>query len=736
MSVLEAGMWALRMLEVIIALGLVIFVHELGHFTVAKLCGVKCEKFYLGFDVNGMKLWHRQWGETEYGIGIVPLGGYVKMLGQDDNPTRAAEERERAKAQPKASAASAPAGEATIGTASADTVRVQAAPPQEHSALVTHSGDLPGEPREGEPEAYDPRSYMAQSVPKRMAIISAGVIMNLIFAVIFASIAYRLGVSYTPCVVGGASGGDPAWVADLQPGDKIIQFDDERPSEYLRFDNDLNPAVLFAGAGNELDLTIRRGDKTHRVTVRPTAAHEATHDDHAIIGVSRAPSTKLAEKEPTMPNSPAAEAKPPLEGGDQLIAATVLGKKHPLSNGLELEALLAQHPDQPITFTVERKDAKAPEAKPQELDVRVAPNPMRDLGLVLEMGPIVAIQAHSIGEQAGFKIGDAIVALNGRRKLDPLRLPDDLRKLAGKEVAIVVARSQDGKEAEVTLHVTPREPDSYPAGALPNSPWTADEIGVAYNIATTVHAVDAAASADASQIQPGDQITAAQFAPATEEQTKRVKELKLEDPIVFDAKHANWPNFQYLLQLFSPGIPVKLTLLRDKQEQTATLKTIEAGGWFFCYRGFVLEFMTEVRRADAWGEAFTLGLRETKESVRQTITSVRKLASGGVSLTNLGGPGTIAVVAAVSASEGLPRLLIFLTFLSANLAVLNFLPIPILDGGHMMFLLYEGIRGKPASERAMVALTYLGLAFILTLMIFAVGLDVFRGFRWLTRLFS
>ncbi len=101
MSVLEAGLWALRMLEVVVALGLVIFVHELGHFTVAKLCGVKCEKFYLGFDVNGMKLWHRQWGETEYGIGIVPLGGYVKMLGQDDNPVRAAEERERARRSPR-----------------------------------------------------------------------------------------------------------------------------------------------------------------------------------------------------------------------------------------------------------------------------------------------------------------------------------------------------------------------------------------------------------------------------------------------------------------------------------------------------------------------------------------------------------------------------------------------------------------------------------------------------------
>ncbi len=83
--------------QVVLGLGFVIFVHELGHFIVAKMCGVKCEKFYLGFDVYGLKLAKFQWGETEYGIGILPLGGYVKMLGQDDNPYRAADEMKRAR---------------------------------------------------------------------------------------------------------------------------------------------------------------------------------------------------------------------------------------------------------------------------------------------------------------------------------------------------------------------------------------------------------------------------------------------------------------------------------------------------------------------------------------------------------------------------------------------------------------------------------------------------------------
>jgi regulator of sigma E protease len=172
------------------------------------------------------------------------------------------------------------------------------------------------------------------------------------------------------------------------------------------------------------------------------------------------------------------------------------------------------------------------------------------------------------------------------------------------------------------------------------------------------------------------------------------------------------------------------------EDVAVTLHSVEVAGAHYADRGLRLETVSEIRKADSWSEAFHLGLRETKESVMQIVTTLRKLASGGVSPTGLGGPGTIAVVAAASASQGIPKLLIFLTLLSANLAVINFLPIPILDGGHMMFLLYEGIRGKPASERVQMYLTYLGLVFILTLMVFVIGLDITRFVKWIVSLFS
>ena len=95
------------------------------------------------------------------------------------------------------------------------------------------------------------------------------------------------------------------------------------------------------------------------------------------------------------------------------------------------------------------------------------------------------------------------------------------------------------------------------------------------------------------------------------------------------------------------------------------------------------------------------GWDETVDALTMVFRFLQKLG-GQVPLKMLGGPGTIAVAAGDAASQGLSSLLIFLTMLSANLAVINFLPIPLLDGGHMVFLAYEGIRGRPANEKVVL----------------------------------
>lgn len=184
-------------LVVALGLGAVIFVHELGHFLVAKACGVKCEKFMIGFDIGGYKL-SRKWGETEYGIGILPLGGYVKMLGQDDDPAHIAEQLKKSE----------------VAEASPDAVEV-------------HGPN-------GEIYHVDRRSYLAKSVPQRMAIISAGVIMNVIFAFVFAVIAYGIGVKYMPSIVSETVPGSPAYRAGMESGDEIVKLGDRVNPTFLQ----------------------------------------------------------------------------------------------------------------------------------------------------------------------------------------------------------------------------------------------------------------------------------------------------------------------------------------------------------------------------------------------------------------------------------------------------------------------------------------------------------------------
>ncbi len=117
-----------------------------------------------------------------------------------------------------------------------------------------------------------------------------------------------------------------------------------------------------------------------------------------------------------------------------------------------------------------------------------------------------------------------------------------------------------------------------------------------------------------------------------------------------------------------------------------------------------------------------MGGRETVDAVLHVYLFLQKLGSQ-ISIKVLGGPKTIAQAAGNAAYDSVSQLLIFLTLLSANLAVVNFLPIPLLDGGHMVFLILEGIMRRPVSERVQIAFHYAGFVFIISLMMFVLGLD-------------
>jgi regulator of sigma E protease len=128
----------------------------------------------------------------------------------------------------------------------------------------------------------------------------------------------------------------------------------------------------------------------------------------------------------------------------------------------------------------------------------------------------------------------------------------------------------------------------------------------------------------------------------------------------------------------------------------------------------------------AFGEALSYGTRQTIGMVKLLLTTLRDLFTGALSPRNLGGLLAIGEASGESAERGPAEYLFFLAFLSVNLAVLNLLPIPILDGGHLMFLAVEAIRGRPLSLEARIRLSHVGLIIVVGLMLWANGNDVVR----------
>ncbi len=121
-------------------------------------------------------------------------------------------------------------------------------------------------------------------------------------------------------------------------------------------------------------------------------------------------------------------------------------------------------------------------------------------------------------------------------------------------------------------------------------------------------------------------------------------------------------------------------------------------------------------------EAFSQFWNDT----RVTLVAVGKMATGLLSVQNISGPITIARVAETTATSGFEHFVRFLAYLSISLGIINLLPIPILDGGHIIFYTIEWIRGKPLSERAQGLWLRIGLALIATLMILALYNDLLR----------
>ena len=131
-------------------------------------------------------------------------------------------------------------------------------------------------------------------------------------------------------------------------------------------------------------------------------------------------------------------------------------------------------------------------------------------------------------------------------------------------------------------------------------------------------------------------------------------------------------------------------------------------------------------------EAVGLAVRETKFIITSTLGYIRDVIVGRQKADQLGGPIRIAEVSAQVAKVGMDALLHILALISVSVGLINLFPIPLMDGGHLMFYAIEAIRRRPLSERSQEFGFKIGLAVVLALMLFSTWNDRFILWRWLT----
>ena len=193
---------------------------------------------------------------------------------------------------------------------------------------------------------------------------------------------------------------------------------------------------------------------------------------------------------------------------------------------------------------------------------------------------------------------------------------------------------------------------------------------------------------------------------------------------------ATWFDVRKLLVAATPGEPVTVSYSNSAGKQETKLALtgdqITQLSGLRCSTYVELRDYIIIRKATNPVQAAKWGVTETRDFILQFYLTLRRMVGGSVSPNQLMGPVGIFVGGAKFAFKGWDWLLWFLSMISANLAVVNFLPIPIVDGGLFTFLILEKIQGKPLSPRAQAIAQYVGLAFLAGVFLFVTYHDIMR----------
>ena len=664
---METLSWFWNVFKVAFGLGFVIFVHELGHFLLAKWNGVKVEKFSIGF---GPTLLGFRRGETEYVLAAIPLGGFVKMLGEG---------------------------------------------PDEEASRST-----------------DPRSFTNKTVGARMAIISAGVVMNVLLGLCCFVFAYGRGMVEIPPRVGGVEAGSPAYEAGLRSGDEIVAVDGRGDLSF----SSMTLKVLLSSPGQTLRFEVKRPGQDELLSLEIQPRREPG-SERPTIGVRSSSSLNIGlfqplagmANPPRYPPLPSSEDRPLI---DTLVAvAPPGGEPIPLNDIGDYERVLARFAAEPLVHWIDRRPGppESPGTPLERFELTIPPVRFLDFGLRLTPEPINGIQKGGVADRAGFRKGDLILRVDGRDDFDPMRLPTFCYERAGTPTTFEVRRtSASGATSEVVLTAIPDATPPWTEPVVSNEALEIPGLGLSFPIRPRVAAVRPDSPAARAGIKPGDVINALTFtlrrlgeSSEGEERPDAAGAVRQETIQLGDESPA-WVRAFWLIQEL-PREPVALTVNNASTPVSITPEPVE--DWYFPNRGLL--FLPLIRKLPPQDIASALrrGWDDTVENILSIYSMFRSLAQRQVGPGSLAGPLRIARFAYNEARSGLTELVHFLGILSINLAVINFLPIPPLDGGQMLFLAAEKIRGKPLPESALSAGILIGILLVIGLMIFVTYQDIF-----------
>jgi regulator of sigma E protease len=255
-----------NIITAILVLSVLVLVHELGHFIAARRLGVGVLKFSIGF---GPRVWGVKRGQTEYAISAFPLGGFVKMVGENE--------------------------EESVPAEGADVAAAPAEPPPDPATSFEH-----------------------KSVWARMLIVGAGPLANIVFAVAVFWVVFMAGVPTLLTEIGTVQPNFPAADAGLRPGDVIAAIDGRPIGTW-----DELTEVVHASGGTTRDFTVRRGTETLTVRITPRPSPSATVFGEAttvgLIGITP------AERFVTRRFGPVDAARQSLRRTGEIMELTIVG---------------------------------------------------------------------------------------------------------------------------------------------------------------------------------------------------------------------------------------------------------------------------------------------------------------------------------------------------------------------------------------------------------------------------